>query len=282
MFNRAGPPPWDRQPRQKAMIPPPPPNGPMIPPPPSSGLNGYPCVYSHHCQERYQVCKLTSQDAFCVCNNYQCVFQGAEPFPIALKDGLASSYKQCDTWRDCTECSSDPRSCFCINRRCKKERWECHSDEYGMRNDCARYYRYKCDNYNKKCQCTGNTCEHQCNYPNDCYAKRIPWCSWGQYACRCENNLCVNHMQPRQCANIQECVNKGLCLASRPCACTEGMCTKPWWYVPGLDIIECRNDRDCNETITFCRNNQLGCVCRDIKPINGNPNKLFGICQPRR
>ena len=46
---------------------------------------------------------------------------------------------------------------------------------------------------------------------------------------RCKENLCAFEEKPRECEDIGDCVEAGLCAAFTPCSCTAHYCTLPWW-----------------------------------------------------
>ena len=62
---------------------------------------------------------------------------------------------------------------------------------------------------------------------------------------RCKENLCAFEEKPRECEDIGDCVEAGLCAAFLPCSCTNHYCTLPWWVT------------EENKLSSYCRNNQV-------------------------
>ena len=67
------------------------------------------------------------------------------------------------------------------------------------------------------------------------------------YTQRCKENLCQFEKKPRECEDIEDCVEAGLCSSFVPCSCTNNYCALPWW-VPEEDKLS-----------RYCRNKQVSC-----------------------
>merc|ERR1712179_60874 len=151
------------------------------------------CVFTVDCLTKVKRCKEKS----CRCVFGKCHHHDIEQFP---RDKHQDD--ECDTYKDC-ECKSDPENCFCqgykSNKKCLNEAWECHQDPAKNLSmaipwkkifqespvECAALEKCK----GKKCSCHFlNTCENECDNPEDCkrkysYMSTPPghhWkCDWG-------------------------------------------------------------------------------------------------------
>ena len=69
---------------------------------------------SGDCMVEGQKCYMMA-DVGCKCVFGKCRTDG-NPFV---------QHDECDTYKDC-ECKSNPKKCFCHDRQCVTEAWECH------------------------------------------------------------------------------------------------------------------------------------------------------------
>ena len=76
--------------------------------------DGGECVGSGDCMVEGQECYMMA-DVGCKCVFGKCRTDG-NPFV---------QHDECDTYKDC-DCKSNPKKCFCHNRQCVTEAWECH------------------------------------------------------------------------------------------------------------------------------------------------------------
>merc|ERR1712179_96793 len=151
------------------------------------------CVFTVDCLTKVKRCKEKS----CRCVFGKCHHHEIEQYP---RDKHQDD--ECNTYKDC-ECKSDPKNCFCqgykSNKKCLNEAWECHQDPAKNLSmaipwvkifqespvECAALEKCK----GKKCSCHFlNTCENECDNPEDCkrkysYMSTPPghhWkCDWG-------------------------------------------------------------------------------------------------------
>ena len=64
------------------------------------------------------------------------------------------------------------------------------------------------------------------------------------FTTRCKENLCAFEEKPRECEDIGDCVETGLCAAFIPCSCTNHYCTLPWWVTEENKLSSyCRSDQ---------------------------------------
>merc|ERR1712142_355605 len=129
---------------------------------------------------------------------------------------------ECERYTDCA-CRGNPDKCFCKGGFCQESEWECHKAA-----DCKKMK--KCDG--KNCACSGNLCEFDCNKDADCadhHCNKALGCRWK-------------------------------CVSNAPCACTQNYCNLPWWIQSRDQELNCRTDKDCEDTIATCKGNKCACL----------------------
>jgi len=217
------------------------------PKPPKPGL----CQFTRDCQAEAHCQNIA--DAGCLCIHGICIIKG---FPMIYGD-------ECKSYTDC-KCRGNPEKCYCKGGFCDKTKWECHKST-----DCKKMKKCK----GKKCVCTGNLCEFECRKDEDC-ADFDCNKALGK-KCKCENSLCAYKWKPRECKTISDCVAKGFCEEDKPCACERGYCTVPSWVKDNkYPELNCRNDKDCEDTIELCKDD---CTCEN-KIKKDDMNSERGTC----
>merc|ERR1711872_6043 len=194
------------------------------------------CQFTRDCDAHVRCQNIA--DAGCVCNFGQCIITG-NPFFRGT---------ECERYTDCA-CRGNPDKCFCKGGFCQETEWECHKAA-----DCKKMK--KCEG--KNCACSGNLCEFDCNKDEDCANHH---CNKALgYRCRCENSLCAYKRKAKECQNISDCISSGKCVRNAPCACTNNYCTLPWWVQNRDQELNCRTDKDCEDTIATCKGNKCACL----------------------
>ena len=92
--------------------------------------DGGECVGSGDCMVEGQKCYMMA-DVGCKCVFGKCRTDG-NPFV---------QHDECDTFKDC-ECKSNPKKCFCHDRQCVTEAWECHKAYFHIFIIFMFYYFY--------------------------------------------------------------------------------------------------------------------------------------------
>merc|ERR1712142_341131 len=225
------------------------------------------CQFTRDCQA-YKFCRNIA-DASCKCIFGECSIVGAPWFvgdECKNNTDCANSQNskkrfckrgfctECEKYTDCA-CRENPAECFCKFGSCDKNKWECHKAD-----DCKNMKKCK----GKKCACKGNLCEFECRNDADC--ADFPCSETLGYKCKCENSLCAFKRKPTECKTISDCIAKGKCAGDKPCACTQNYCTEPWWVQnTNQPQLNCRNDKDCEDSIQFCMGRGSGCCTCDNK-----------------
>merc|ERR1712142_507662 len=231
------------------------------------GLKKCSCQFTRDCQA-YKFCRNIA-DASCKCIFGECSIVGAPWFvgdDCKNNTDCAKSQNskkrfckrgfctECEKYTDCA-CRENPAECFCKFGSCDKNKWECHKAD-----DCKNMKKCK----GKKCACKGNLCEFECRNDADC--ADFPCSETLGYKCKCENSLCAFKRKPTECKTISDCIAKGKCVGDKPCACTQNYCTEPWWVQnTNQPQLNCRNDKDCEDSIQFCMGRGSGCCTCDNK-----------------
>lgn len=228
---------------------------------------GDPCNFSYECQDDRSKCEIL--DAAFVCNLGKCKIDGSGFFQ--------NPNPECETFEDC-DCRHTPFNCKCSNGECKKEKVECQENK-----DCLKLA--KCDGLD--CQCIKNRCENYCTTTQDCIDRGFSCSSrFPEPRCKCVKGLCETkdetkkngqypdkkcgqsedeQSEEKQCHNIGDCVEKGLCKADLPCDCNNNHCEEP--YLEGLKSLRsrygpqlnCNYDSDCKQYIYDCRDGKCEC-----------------------
>ena len=60
---------------------------------------------------------------------------------------------------------------------------------------------------------------------------------------RCEKSLCQYEAKAPECKRIEDCVEKKLCTADKPCECLQSYCTKPYWLREENPELTCQKDQ---------------------------------------
>ncbi|XP_023334149.1 low-density lipoprotein receptor-related protein 1B [Eurytemora carolleeae] len=219
------------------------------------------CQFTSDCRD---FCRYTS-DAACYCRFGTCI-------TVLLQFWGKKATPQCKNFSDC-DCRKTPKTCFCKNGKCTKEKWECHKNA-----DCKAMK--KCSG--KECTCKGNLCEYECATAQDC-VKGDFYCarSIGE-KCGCKEHLCTGIQLPKQCEEISDCVKLGKCTGDAPCACTSNQCVDPYYveykWRKDHPTKNCQDVEDCNYSIANCQNDK--CTCE--KMVKVEENSSWGECTPKQ